>query len=144
MRPRNYCYIETPSGRRFHGTYPHNLNVARGGEAPYIAELAHRVQGLAEVTLPAGRADVANCTDVYEVEPVRSWKHGAQQAYAYGAMSGLRPNLALFGKADFERIYLTVRDKMPGMTLWLYHPIYGWQRTTSRIRARRKIAQAAE
>lgn len=134
MRPsRRYSTITGPDGRTFHGTPPHLLSPKSGPEAWHIARLAEHVNGLTEVTLPAGRADVATRTDVWEVEPIRSWRHGAQQAYAYGAMSGLRPNLGLFGKVDVERIYLKMRHAMPTIRLWVWYPDHmHWRPITSR------------
>lgn len=126
--------VTSPDGRTFFGRWPQSLGTA--GEAPYIAALARTVRGFAEVTLPAGRADVATDTDVYEVEPVRSWRTGARQAFAYGGMSGLRPALALFGVADYEPIYLRIRDRMPGLALWIWSG-GGWERVASRRSARR-------
>jgi len=116
---RRYTFVTAPDGRQFRGRRPGELGVH--GEAPYIAALAEQVGGIAEVVLPAGRADVATNTHVYEVEPARSWRRGAQQAYAYGAMSGLAPVLALFGEADYLDIYVKVRDRMPGLALWRWN-----------------------
>jgi hypothetical protein len=131
--------ITTPDGRTFRGRRPSSLGMY--GEAPYIAALAGTVGGVAEVVLPAGRADVATGTDVYEVEPVRSWRHGAQQAFAYAGMTGLRPALALFGVADYLQIYLRVRDRMPGLSLWVWRG--HWYPVSSRREAARKVSAGA-
>lgn len=128
-RPLARPWITVPDGRQFKGRYPHLLGSA--GEGPYIAELAEAVDGIAEVILPAGRADVATNTDVFEVEPVATWVKGAQQAFAYGGMSGLHPAVALFGEAEYLPIFLRVRDQMPGLTLWVFAD-YGWRKITSR------------
>lgn len=132
-------YVTSPDGRKFFGRYPQTV---RTKEAAQIASLALRVGGIAEVTLPAGRADVATDTDVYEVEPVGSWKAGARQAFAYSAMSGLTANLALFGPADYLPIYLRIRDRMPGLTLWRLRGTHsdgrGWVKITSRAEAARR------
>jgi hypothetical protein len=130
-RPR----VTAPDGRVFRGRWPHELGSS--GEAPYIASLAKRVGGVAEVNLPAGRADVATGTHVYEVEPTRSWRVGAQQAFAYAGMTGLQPVLALFGPADWLPLYLRVRDRMPPLTLWRWWP-WGWEPVSSRHVATRK------
>lgn len=127
--------IQTPDGRRFRGLRACDV-ADRPGEGPYIAALAEQVGGIAEVILPAGRADVATNTDVYEVEPVGSWRHGAQQAFAYAGMTGLRPALALFGEADYLSIYIKIRDRMPGLTLWRWRD--RWDRVTSRTEATRR------
>lgn len=70
------------------------------GERVYSAFLALQVDGLVEVDLnPFGRADVATERDVWEVEPLSSWKHGMRQVAAYVRGSGCRGNLALIGDA---------------------------------------------
>lgn len=124
--------IVTSGGRVFSGREPGSSSLTYCDEAPHIVSLALYVQGLTEVSLPCGRADVATSTDVFEVEPVTRWRAGARQAWAYAGMSGLHPNLALFGKADYSRLYLKVRDTMPGMTLWVEHPARGWHRIQNR------------
>jgi hypothetical protein len=108
-------------------------------EAPYIAALAQHVRGLAEVALPVGRADVATATDVFEVEPFTRWRYGARQALAYAGMSGLRANLALFGAADYVPLYLRVRDNLPTLTLWVWHPELRWRKVTNRQEAARLV-----
>jgi hypothetical protein len=59
-------------------------------------DLARQVDGLTEVNLPLGFADVATDWAVFEVEPRRSWRKGARQVLAYAAQCGLPPALALF------------------------------------------------
>ena len=125
--------LTLPGGELAVGRWPQDLGTT--GEAPYIANLAIAVRGIAEVKLAAGRADAANATHVWEVEPVKSWRHGAQQAYAYSAMSGLSPALALFGNADYLSIYLEVRDKMCGLQLWVWRQ-GRFELTTSRVSAK--------
>jgi hypothetical protein len=131
--------IQVPDGRRFRGLRPRDV-AGRSGEGPYIAALAEVVGGIAEVVLPAGRADVATNADVWEVEPVASWRHGAQQAFAYAGMTGLKPALALFGLADYLPIFTKVRDRMPGLTLWRWRG--EWVRVTSRTEAARECASS--
>jgi hypothetical protein len=126
--------IRTPDGRIFRGRHPHSLGDQ--GEAPYIAKLAQATGGICEVTLPAGRADVATDTHVYEVEPVKSWRKGAQQAFAYAGMTGLEPVLALFGAADYFPIYQRIRDRMRGLTLWVWRDWGKWEPVTSNHAAR--------
>jgi hypothetical protein len=135
--------VRSPDGRRFRGRYPNGLSGL--GEGPYIAALAQQVCGIAEVMLPAGRADVANDKTVFEVEPFRSWKRGAQQAFAYAAMSGLRPALALFGDMQADQmlsIYLRVRDRMMPLELWVWH-WRRWNPVTSRRDAARSSTTTA-
>lgn len=111
--------ITAPDGRIYRGIWPQNVRTPH--EGPYIVDLAKRVGGIPEATLPCGRADVCTNTDVFEVEPVSSWRSGARQAFSYSGMTGLAANLALFGDADYLDIYLRIRDKMPGLTLWRFN-----------------------
>ena len=48
-------------------------------------------------------------------------REAARQAFSYSGMTGLAANLALFGDADYLDIYLRIRDKMPGLTLWRFN-----------------------
>lgn len=91
------------SGRRGGGSL--NLYIARERGYPatetveeYLVrdDLARQVGGLTEVGLPLGFADVMNSQAVFEVEPRRSWRHGARQVLAYSAQCGLPPALDLF------------------------------------------------
>lgn len=93
--------------------------------------------------MPAGRADVLSASHAYEVEPVTSWRKGAQQAYAYGAMSGLTSTLAVFGHSDNLADYLPIIEAvmadMVGLELWIYdHSAERWlpcdAETVARIR----------
>ena len=80
---------------------------------------------------------MADQLNVYEVEPLRSWQVGAQQAFAYAGMSGLIPNLAIFGRGNYVPIYSKIRDKMPGLRLWIWDVSYSnWQICGSLITAR--------
>lgn len=133
-------YIRVPDGRIFYGRWPQSLGTR--GEAPYIAALARHVRGVAEVTLVAGRADVATNEQVFEVEPARQWRRGAQQAFAYGGMTGLRPVLALFGPIDLLPIYLRIRDKMTPLELWAWRG--RWEPVTSRRTAVLKMPDLDE
>lgn len=127
-------YVTTPHGRRLYGRWIRRMYLT--GEGPWIIALACSVRGVCEVTTPVGRADVATDSLIFEVEPARTWRHGAQQAYAYGGSTGLRPAVAIFGEADYEEIYLRVRDRMPGLSLWVWQT--GWIEITSRRLAKRK------
>lgn len=93
--------ITAPDGRIYRGIWPQNVRTPH--EGPYIVDLAKRVGGIPEVTLPCGRADVCTNTDVFEVEPVSSWRSGARQAFSYSGMTGLAANLALFGGCRLPR-----------------------------------------
>lgn len=139
-RGRPVPVIKAPDGIQvFRGRYPGSLGDR--GEAPYIARLAERVGGIVEVMLPVGRADVANDTTVFEVEPVRSWRKGARQAFSYAGMSGLRPALALFGDfpdRDLLPTFIRVRDGMAPLELWVW-TCGRWEQITSRAKASRKI-----
>jgi hypothetical protein len=124
--------IDLPTGRVLFGLWPQSMPTH--GEGPYIAALARRVDGACEVTLLVGRADVANTTTVFEVEPSQSWRHGARQVLGYAAQTGLSPALALFGpppggERDFLRVYVFVRDRLR-MPLWLWQ--YGYWVQASR------------
>lgn len=131
-------YIDSPSGRRYSGRYPQQVKA--GIETPYILELAKSTNGVCEVVLPVGRADVACASTVFEVEPVKTWRTGLRQALGYAGQTGWKPGLALFGPADYERIYLFLRDHMPeaGVTLWIWRG--EWERITNRNRAKIKKA----
>lgn len=126
--------VTTPLGT-FSGRYPQQMRAT--GEGPYIAALARHVNGACEVALPFGFADVACETTVFEVEPVKSWRQGARQALAYAGQTGLDPALALFGDADYLKIYDYVRKRLPSLTLWRWN--YGaWEWLSSRRLARLK------
>ena len=129
-------WVTTESGRQFRGRWPQDMPAT--GEGPYIADLARTVRGACEVVLPIGRADVMNKTAVFEVEPVASWRTGARQALAYAGQSGLTPALALFGEADYLRIYLFLRDRLDGLDLWVWRGT--WVHTTNRQEAAIKYA----
>jgi hypothetical protein len=120
--------IQTPNGRTYYGRPPESLGTK--GEAPYIAKLAIQVEGLAEVVLPCGRADVATSKAIFEVEPVAHWRHGAQQVFAYAAMTGCAPCLALFGYADYAKIYAQIRERIQlSLALWIFDG-FNWQMVT--------------
>lgn len=112
--------VTVADGRVFRGIHPQELSESNG-ETPYIRALAAQVAGVPEVTLPAGRADVLNETTAFEVEPARAWRAGVRQAYGYAAMTGCSPAVALFGTAHYVKIYKEVRDKMPGVQLWIWN-----------------------
>jgi len=129
-------YVTAPDGRRYKGRHPEQMPMT--GEGPYIAELARQTKGVCEVVLPIGRADSANESAVFEVEPARSWRSGARQAFAYAGQTGWSPALALFGPADYLNIYLFLRDRLPTLRLWIWRG--RWELTTNRTDASRKHA----
>ncbi len=124
--------IVAPNGKTYFGRWPQTM--PNTGEGPYIAALARRVQGACEVVVPLGRADVASNDTIFEVEPVRSWRTGARQVLAYAAQTGQTPAVALFGDADYLRIYLWIRDRLPGVHLWVWRNV-AWGRVASRREA---------
>ena len=130
MNPATRRYVSAPNGRQYSGRWPQAMPST--GEGPYIAALARMIDGACEVVLPCGRADVATNTDIYEVEPARSWRTGVRQAFAYAGQTGLSPGLALFGEADYLKLYLFLRDLLPEITLWVWDGGGGWERITSR------------
>lgn len=126
--------ITTPDGRHFYGRWPQQMPAT--GEGPYIAALARQIDGACEVCLPLGRADVATATTVFEVEPAKQWRTAVRQALGYSGQSGLTPAIALFGPADYLPIYLFVRDRLPGVQLWIHR--LRWEHAQSRKDAARK------
>lgn len=136
-------WITTPNGRSFYGRAPED--VVTSGEGPYIRSLAVHVRGVAEFVLPCGRADVATATHIFEVEPAHQWRHGGHQAFAYSAMTGCIPVLALFGPNDYENIYVRIRDRVKaGLELWAFDGLK-WHAVTSRALAKQigpRIARA--
>jgi hypothetical protein len=122
--------LAAANGREFFGTHPDN-QMDVNSETPFGRRLATAVDGLMEVGLPAGRADVMSSTHAFEVEWVSSWRKGAQQAYAYGAMSQLIPALAVMGHTQGLARYLPiieiVANEMVGLDLWVYdHGTEAW------------------
>lgn len=53
--------------------------------------------GCTEVPTDFGRIDVELPTEVVEVEPFASWRHGVRQALAYAQETGKRPAVAVYG-----------------------------------------------
>lgn len=127
--------LTTAAGGTYYGTPPEHLSRDYCGEAPYIASLAEQVGGLAEVALVAGRADVMNETDAFEVEPVKTWAAGVRQAYSYAGMTRTRPNLALYGEADYLKLYVKLRKQAPDLRLWVIRGLW-WFHVTNRDTAR--------
>ncbi|MBM0233195.1 hypothetical protein JNW91_15780 [Micromonospora sp. STR1_7] len=130
--PRNP--LRLADGRVLYGRWPQSMPTT--GEGPYIAALARQVKGVPEVVLPVGRADVATAATVFEVEPARQWRTAIRQVLGYAGQTGLAPAIALFGPEDYLHIYLFVRDRLPGLGLWVYRG--RWEQVTSRKSARLK------
>src|ERR1039457_5760597 len=89
-------------------------------ESYYRDLLAKQVGGKTEVRLPFGRADVLTDTRIYEVEPIRNWRHGAGQALQYAAPVTQRGALAVYGypgnlASAFEGLAML---PPPGLELW--------------------------
>lgn len=79
------------------------------GEHLFRDELARELHGKIEVRLASGRADVATATHVYEVEYVKRWRQGIEQAMRYGKASGLKPVVVLFGQTPSAMDMLRIR-----------------------------------
>src|SRR5487761_1268337 len=88
--------VTLPDGRSIAGWQPGTA----GGqleEHRLRDKLAAQLHGITEAVLPYGRADVLTASAVFEVEPVKNWRHGVRQALAYSAQTNLPPAVALFG-----------------------------------------------
>jgi hypothetical protein len=125
--------IQVPNGKVVYGQYPGSAS-RRLREHELRDRLAEKVGGITEACLPYSRPDVLTETTAFEVEPLRSWTKGANQALGFAAATGCRPALALFGEASPDRVlrmYLTLRDGTPPIELWCWFG-YGWEHVTSR------------
>lgn len=111
-------------------------------ESHYRDLLAAHVAGRIEVTIPlGGRADVMTETDVWEVEPLGSWKHGLRQAIGYAALSGLRGNVAVYGRLSADAaadLFETLRAAPVDVRLWIFDGVRGWELVGSSTAARRE------
>jgi hypothetical protein len=118
MDPRPILTL--PSGRKVRGHPPFDNRKLL--EHVLSDELARQVDGLVEVVLPYGRADVATTKRIFEVEPLKNWRAGVRQVLAYAAQSELRPALALFGSkahhTEVLKLYMKLRDGTPQVELW--------------------------
>lgn len=129
-------FVRTPRGN-FRGWH---WKVCRISQLEHTLrnELARHLDGACEVTLRCGRADVVAGPYVFEVEPFPTWRHGLQQAFAYGWETGLAPQLALFGdvhRDEWLRVFLQLRQ-IDGVGLWAYDR-GAWSQITSRSAAQR-------
>jgi hypothetical protein len=128
--------IATPNGAEVSGFIP---GLAGGVllEHRLRDQLAKQVNGVTEATLGYGRADVLTAETVFEVEPMKAWRHGVRQTLGYSAMTGCKPAIALFGKATPDqvlRIYMKLRDGRPAIELWWWNG--RWNRITNRKQCR--------
>mgnify|MGYP001427533136 CR=1 FL=1 len=64
-------------------------------EKNWIAALAKKLNGQAEVVVPYGRVDVVTGTYAIEVDYLHKFKEGIGQALHYGDVKGITPGLAL-------------------------------------------------
>lgn len=64
-------------------------------EKNWIAALADKLHGQAEVVVPYGRVDVVTGTYAIEVDYLHKFKEGIGQALHYGEVKGITPGLAL-------------------------------------------------
>src|SRR5262249_39826420 len=76
---------------------------------PYQAELALNFDGIVEVGLLCGRADILNHQSVWEVEPLCTWREGLQQALAFAYETGLRATLALHEPPEWRDLERAAR-----------------------------------
>lgn len=133
-------WITLPNGRQVAGRKP-GLSGVSCFEHLLRDQLARRIRGATEVSLPYGSADVMTERMVFEVEALSSWRHGVRQVLGYSAQTGLPPALALFGAAhrdDVLKLYLKLRDGTPRIVLW-WHTGQVWHE----IRSRRYIVNMA-
>jgi hypothetical protein len=132
--------IMTAGGRLFWG-HPPGCRLGPVSERAKRDELATMLRGLVEVRVAVGRADLMTSTHVFEVERLKTWSTGLQQAVAYAAVSEQRPALALVEANDPDRLmkaYLRIRDKLPHVALWAHGERTGWQPITSVAEAGRR------
>lgn len=134
--------VTLPDGRRVTGKYP-GLSGVTILEHMLRDELAETVRGMTEAALPYGRADVLSEQAVFEVESYAKWRNGMRQVLAYGMQTGLRPSLALFGKAhgkdDVGRLYKKLRDGTPRVDLWWFNGTY-WTHVHANAACRNMLA----
>lgn len=125
-------WVQLPDGRHVYGRYPGTSGVTLL-EHRLRDDLARKLGGVTEAVLPYGRPDVLTASQVIEVEPLKSWRHGVRQVLAYSQQTDLPPVLALFGRIDQPgvlRLYLKLRDGHPAVELWWHG--FVWQDITSR------------
>jgi hypothetical protein len=68
-----------------------------------------------------GRIDVVVDGMAVEVEPVRRWRHGVRQAFAYSKETGLAPALALYGDVDARLSWEIYRLVGRRLALFMLH-----------------------
>lgn len=91
-------------------------------ECEYRDTLAAQVDGEIEVILPFGRADVLSATHIFEVEPMRTWRHGVTQALQYASQVPQDGALALYGDPqNLPAVFKEVqRLTDPRLELWWF------------------------
>lgn len=89
------------------------LEVAdRSLEKNWIAALADKLQGQAEVVVPYGRVDVVTGSYAIEVDYLHKFKEGIGQALHYGEVKGITPGLALIYERTEHESDAEVIDKL--------------------------------
>jgi len=119
----------------------HERVIRYAPEATYRDLFVAQYDGVAEVRLAFGRADVVSAGIVVEVEPFATWRSGIRQALAYAAMTPwrhlpkLEPAVAIYGDLVGDTaidLYLRTRDYL---RLYLFNE-GTWHHVTSRAVAR--------
>ncbi len=127
--------IEATDGESFTGRAA-GMSRIRQPESVVRDQLARQINGVIEVKLPYGRADVMTKTHVFEVEHLDTYRAGIRQVLAYSVQAAVPPALAVFGRAARERVlklYLELRDNKPKIELW-WHDGWHWRHISSRTR----------
>jgi len=84
----------------------------RALEKNWIAALADKLHGRAEVIVPYGRVDVVTGTYAIEVDYLHKFKEGIGQALHYGQVKGITPGLALIYERTESETDADVIDKL--------------------------------
>lgn len=124
--------VRVPNGSEFSGRFTSSLKVVLP-EHELRNHLAVQLGGVAEACLPYGRPDVLTATTVFEVEPVKAWRHAVRQVHSYAAQTGCVPAVALFGRASPDKVlglYVKLRDSAPPIEFWCWDGC--WVKVTSR------------
>jgi hypothetical protein len=140
---RNWVLL--PNGEQVRGRYP-GQSACQLLEHHLRDELARQLRGATEAVLPYGRADVMTADLVFEVEPVKAWRHAVRQVLAYSVQCNKVPAVALFGathRDEVLRIYLRLRDGKPPVQLW-WHSGLRWGRIGSRAACRNMAAPSLD
>ena len=81
-------------------------------EKNWIAVLAEKLGGQAEVAVPYGRVDVITDSYAIEVEYIHKFKEGIGQAIHYGEVKGVTPGLAIIYERSGSETDADVLDKI--------------------------------